>query len=294
VVLRFALGLLAIFCLAGCEKQSGDAIVLTKELIAAAPPISETSPASSPASPNEILTTSEEPRPIGDDEITLDGYVMKLELRGTSRDPRALKDEQWRVKVRMNYDGRTFNIQAEQRQFNKLKEGDRVQVSYRLGKYTKTVWGAEIEETRKWESLEIESERSLTGLGMIARWHEQMRWQPAAPLGTSTFVFTMFAPQLIPSAFTGSVPTILQFPTEAFRPVRSLRHMTTQLLQEAAQVIPNQQLLINVVSKRVRQLGLGHRPMVETTPRMSLTDIALKEIIAGKLTFEALESSDGA
>jgi DNA-directed RNA polymerase subunit omega len=105
----------------------------------------------------------------------------------------------------------------------------------------------------------------------------------------------MFAPQLTPSALAGSVPTILQFPTEAAsRPVRSLRHMTTQLLQEAAQVIPNQQLLINVVSKRVRQLGLGHRPMVETTPRMSLTDIALKEIIAGKLTFEALESSDGA
>jgi DNA-directed RNA polymerase subunit omega len=104
----------------------------------------------------------------------------------------------------------------------------------------------------------------------------------------------MFAPQLIPSAFTGSVPIILQFPTEASRPVRSLRHMTTQLLQEAAQVIPNQQLLINVVSKRVRQLGLGHRAMVETTPRMSLTDIALKEIIAGKLTFEPVESSDGA
>jgi DNA-directed RNA polymerase subunit omega len=96
-------------------------------------------------------------------------------------------------------------------------------------------------------------------------------------------------------AHAGESPTILQFPTEAFRPVRSLRNMTTQLLQEAAQVIPNQQLLINVVSKRVRQLGLGHRPMVETTPRMSLTDIALKEIIAGKLTYEALhESADGA
>ena len=106
----------------------------------------------------------------------------------------------------------------------------------------------------------------------------------------------MLAPQLTPSILASSVPTILQFPTEAIRSVRSLRHMTTQLLQEAAQVIPNQQLLINVVSKRVRQLGLGHRPMVETTPRMSLTDIALKEIIAGKLTFEPLEGSsdDGA
>jgi DNA-directed RNA polymerase subunit omega len=104
----------------------------------------------------------------------------------------------------------------------------------------------------------------------------------------------MLAPQLVPPALTNSVSVILQFPTEALRPVRSLRHMTTQLLNEAAQVIPNQQLLINVVSKRVRQLGLGHRPLVETTPRMSLTDIALKEIIAGKLAYEALEGSDGA
>ena len=106
----------------------------------------------------------------------------------------------------------------------------------------------------------------------------------------------MLAPQLVPSALPSSGSTILQFPTEAVRRVHSLRHMTTQLLQEAAQVIPNQQLLINVVSKRVRQLGLGHRPLVETTPRMSLTDIALKEIIAGNLTYESLEGSatDGA
>jgi DNA-directed RNA polymerase subunit omega len=105
----------------------------------------------------------------------------------------------------------------------------------------------------------------------------------------------MLVPQLIPSAIAGSSPTILQFLTEAPRTVRSLRNMTTQLLQEAAQVIPNQQLLINVVSKRVRQLGLGHRPMVEAGPRASLTDIALKEIIAGKLTFESIKSEkDGA
>src|SRR4029078_4406478 len=105
----------------------------------------------------------------------------------------------------------------------------------------------------------------------------------------------MFAPQLVPSALTSSGSSILQFPTEAVRPVRSLRHMTTQLLQEAAQVTPTQQPLINVVSKRLRQLVLGHRRLVETTPRMSLTDIALKEIIAGKLTYESLEgSADGA
>src|SRR6202165_3353239 len=105
----------------------------------------------------------------------------------------------------------------------------------------------------------------------------------------------MLVSNIIPLVVSGSTPAILQFPTDATRAVRSLRNMTTQLLQEAAQVIPNQQLLINVVSKRVRQLGLGHRPMVEVGPRASLTDIALKEIIAGKLTFESLKgSADGA
>lgn len=105
----------------------------------------------------------------------------------------------------------------------------------------------------------------------------------------------MLAPPLSPSFLAGPEPSILPFPTaSASRPVRSLRNMTTQLLQEAAQVIPNQQLLINVVSRRVRQLGLGHRPMVEVGPRASLTDIALKEIIAGKLTYESLKDSKDA
>jgi len=106
----------------------------------------------------------------------------------------------------------------------------------------------------------------------------------------------MLASTLIPPGVSGGMPTILQFPAEATRSVRSLRNMTTQLLQEAALVIPNQQLLINVVSRRVRQLGLGHRPLVEATPRSSLTDIALREIIAGKLTYELTpeKPADGA
>jgi DNA-directed RNA polymerase subunit omega len=101
----------------------------------------------------------------------------------------------------------------------------------------------------------------------------------------------MLASKIIPSILAGAAPTILQFPTETARAVRSLRNMTAQLLQDAALVIPNQQLLINVVSRRVRQLGLGHRPLVEATPRSSLTDIALREIIDGKLTYELAPES---
>ncbi len=63
--------------------------------------------------------------------------------------------------------------------------------------------------------------------------------------------------------------------------------MTSSLLEEAFKVIPNQQTLVNVVSKRVRQLTQGHRPMVETTLRMGFSDIALKEIIEGKLKYES-------
>jgi hypothetical protein len=111
----------------GCERQNGEAIVLTKEYIAATPP--------GPENPSDKHVSSptggeEQTRAIGDDEITVDGYVMKPEVRGTSHDPRALKDEQWLVKVRM---------------IDKLHEGHRVRVRYQLGKYTKTVWGGEIE-----------------------------------------------------------------------------------------------------------------------------------------------------
>ena len=63
--------------------------------------------------------------------------------------------------------------------------------------------------------------------------------------------------------------------------------MSSTLLDEALKVIVSQQLLVNMVSKRVRQLTAGHRPMVETGPRMGFADVALTEIIEGKLKYEA-------
>lgn len=62
--------------------------------------------------------------------------------------------------------------------------------------------------------------------------------------------------------------------------------MNTALVDAAFKIIPSQQILVNVVSKRVRQLTAGQRPMVETGPRMGHSDVALSEIIAGKLTWE--------
>jgi len=123
----------------GCEKNRGEAVVLSKEHIAARPPTAETSNAQSRSGPDAEI------RPMADDEIAVDGYVMKPEVRGTSRDPRGLQHEQWIVKVRMLDNGRTFQVPADQAKWEKLRENDRVKVRYRTGKYTGTVWAAEIE-----------------------------------------------------------------------------------------------------------------------------------------------------
>ena len=65
--------------------------------------------------------------------------------------------------------------------------------------------------------------------------------------------------------------------------------MSSNLLEEASKVITNTAVLINLVSKRVRQLSNGQRPLVEIGPRMSNADIALQEIIEHKLVPEAVE-----
>ena len=63
--------------------------------------------------------------------------------------------------------------------------------------------------------------------------------------------------------------------------------MKAELIAAASKVITNQQILVNMVSRRVRQLSLGHRPLVEYAPGLREADIALTEIANGKLTFES-------
>ena len=63
--------------------------------------------------------------------------------------------------------------------------------------------------------------------------------------------------------------------------------MNPNLVKAAAEVIPNPKILVNMVSQRVRQLCLGHRPMIEFIPGLGHADIALSEIAAGKLGFES-------
>ena len=65
--------------------------------------------------------------------------------------------------------------------------------------------------------------------------------------------------------------------------------MRSHLLDQALTILPNHGYLVNVVSRRVRQLNNGHRPMVLTEPGMGLADIALTELIEGKLGYEQTE-----
>ncbi len=62
--------------------------------------------------------------------------------------------------------------------------------------------------------------------------------------------------------------------------------MRNDYLQAAQNVIQDPMILINVVSKRVKQLKFGDRPLVYSLEKLEPEDIALREIIEGKISFE--------
>ncbi|HEY3662705.1 MAG TPA: hypothetical protein VGL24_06085 [Chthoniobacterales bacterium] len=144
---RILVGIFVLFVLSGCDRKHAEAIVLEKEHIAVQEPTPSPSPAldtqnNAPAAAG--AEPEEQPREMAPDEIEADGVVMKAAMRGTGRDPRASAEEQWLVKVRTD-NGRTFNIHSDKARFEKIHTGDSVQVVYRVGKYTGTVWSADFE-----------------------------------------------------------------------------------------------------------------------------------------------------
>jgi DNA-directed RNA polymerase subunit omega len=66
----------------------------------------------------------------------------------------------------------------------------------------------------------------------------------------------------------------------------SLSNMRDDYLKEAKAVIKDPNILINVISRRVKQLKRGSRPLVESLEKLSPEDIALREVIEGKITYE--------
>lgn len=63
--------------------------------------------------------------------------------------------------------------------------------------------------------------------------------------------------------------------------------MNLESLNAAKRRVPNSSVLINMVSKRVKQLIFGDRPLVKPAhPDEDIEDIVLREIADGKLVAE--------
>lgn len=62
-----------------------------------------------------------------------------------------------------------------------------------------------------------------------------------------------------------------------------------EYIKEAKKIINDPNILINVVSRRVKQLRHGNRPLVESLEKLDLEDVALREIIEGKISYELAE-----
>jgi len=103
IVPSFVVALLLLLVLGGCEKKSGEAVVVEKD------------------------------------------YIAAVKQGEEVKDERATNHEQWVVEVRMLDNGRKIQVRADRAQWEKLRENDRVKVTYRAGKYTGTVWDADIE-----------------------------------------------------------------------------------------------------------------------------------------------------
>lgn len=69
--------------------------------------------------------------------------------------------------------------------------------------------------------------------------------------------------------------------------------MRDDYLQEAQKVITDPMILINVVSRRAKQLKSGYKPLVESLERLSAEDLALREIMEGKITYQLDEEAQG-
>jgi DNA-directed RNA polymerase subunit omega len=68
--------------------------------------------------------------------------------------------------------------------------------------------------------------------------------------------------------------------------------LNAELVKKALEKVGNPNILVNLISRRVRQLnaagGTGSRPLVEAPPSMGVADIALLEIVEDKMGWEPL------
>jgi DNA-directed RNA polymerase subunit omega len=65
--------------------------------------------------------------------------------------------------------------------------------------------------------------------------------------------------------------------------------VNSEYVKQAMAKVVNPNVLVNIISRRVRQLtsgGSSGRPLIEAPPGTGIADIALLELIEGKMDFE--------
>ena len=71
--------------------------------------------------------------------------------------------------------------------------------------------------------------------------------------------------------------------------------MNSEFCRKAAEKVGNPNILVNLISRRVRQLtsggGSGSRPLLAETAGLGAADIALLEIIEGKMGWDILDEN---
>jgi DNA-directed RNA polymerase subunit omega len=70
--------------------------------------------------------------------------------------------------------------------------------------------------------------------------------------------------------------------------------LNSELCKKALERVGNPNIMVNIISRRVRQLtggGPGARPLVIDTAGLGAADVAMLELIEGKLDWEALEET---
>ncbi len=75
------------------------------------------------------------------------------------------------------------------------------------------------------------------------------------------------------------------------------KNLNAELCKKALEKVGNPNVLVNLISRRVRQLSTGGgsgRPLVTDVSGLGIADIALKELVENKMGWEAYEDLNNA
>ncbi len=68
--------------------------------------------------------------------------------------------------------------------------------------------------------------------------------------------------------------------------------MRDDYLRKARLVVGDDYILVNLISRRVKQLRRGSRPLVESLEKLSLEDVALREVAERRISYRLSEAGE--